>query len=69
MVGHTALGAWQRVTQSLHLPCIVGRGLLFQVLPSNDMVNSDSAMDIKSCDSDVVIGYWVDEFTCTWSTE
>ena len=31
MVGHTALGAWQRVTQSLHLPYMVGRGLLFQV--------------------------------------
>ena len=31
MVGHTALGAWQRVTWSLHLPYIVGRGLLFQV--------------------------------------
>ena len=31
MVGHTALGALQRVTQSLHLPCMVGRGLLFQV--------------------------------------
>ena len=31
MVGHTALGAWQRVTQSLHLSYMVGRGLLFQV--------------------------------------
>ena len=30
-VGHTALGAWQRVTQSLHLPCMVEMGLLFQV--------------------------------------
>ena len=30
-VGHTALEAWQSVTQSLHLPFIVGRGLLFQV--------------------------------------
>ena len=25
MVRHTALGAWQRVTQSLHLPYMVGR--------------------------------------------
>ena len=31
MVGHTALGTWQRVTQSLCLPYMVGRGLLFQV--------------------------------------
>ena len=31
MVGHTALGAWQRVTQSLCLPYMMGRGLLFQV--------------------------------------
>ena len=31
MVGHTALGAWQRVTWSHHLPYIVGRGLPFQV--------------------------------------
>ena len=31
MVGHTALGAWQRVTQSLWLPYMMGRGLLFKV--------------------------------------
>ena len=31
MVGHTAFGAWQRVTQSLNLPWIVRRGLVFQV--------------------------------------
>ena len=30
MVGHTALGAWQGVTQSIHLPYMMGRGLLFQ---------------------------------------
>ena len=27
MVGHTALGVWQRGVQSLCLPCMVGRGL------------------------------------------
>ena len=27
MVGHTAFGDWQRVTRSLHLPYMVGRGL------------------------------------------
>ena len=32
MVGHTALGAWQRVTWSLCLPYMVGRSLLFQVV-------------------------------------
>ena len=31
MVGHTALRAWQRVTQSLYLPYMAGRDLLFQV--------------------------------------
>ena len=31
MVGHTALGAQQRVTWSLHLPHMMGRDLLFQV--------------------------------------
>ena len=31
MVGHTAFGASQIVTQSLHCPCMVDRGLLFQV--------------------------------------
>ena len=31
MVGHTALGAWQRVIQSIHLSYMVGRGLLLQV--------------------------------------
>ena len=33
------------------------------------MVDSESVMDIKPGDSGVVIGYQVDEFTCTWSTE
>ena len=31
MVGYTAFGAWQRVIQSLHIPYMMGRGLLFQV--------------------------------------
>ena len=31
MMGHTDMGAWQRVTQSLHILCMVGRGLLFEV--------------------------------------
>ena len=36
-------------------------------MPSNDTVHSESVMGIKPGDSGVVIGYWVDEFTCTWS--
>ena len=33
------------------------------------MVNSESMMGIKPGDSSAVIGYQVDEFTCTWSAE
>ena len=39
------------------------------LVPSDDAVNSDSVMGIKPGDSSVVIGYQVDEFTCTWSAE
>ena len=38
-------------------------------MPSDDAVNSDSVIGIKPGDSDVVIGYQVDEFTHTWSAE
>ena len=70
MVGHTALRAWHRVIQSLHLPCMVGRGLLFQVwFHLMTQFNSESVVGIKPGDSGVVIGYQVDEFTCTWSAE
>ena len=70
MVGHSALGVWQRVTQSLHLPYMVGRGLLFSGLfPSNDMVGYETVMGIKPGDSALVIGYQGDEFTHTWSAE
>ena len=45
-----------------------GEGSSFPgLLPSDDMV--DSVMVIKPGDSSVVIGYQVDEFTCTWSSE
>ena len=58
------------VIQSLHLPYMVGRGLLFQVVSHpHDMVNSESVVGIKPHDSDVVIGYQVDKFTCTWLVE
>ena len=53
MVGHTALGAWQRVSlPSLH----GGEGSSFPgLIPPDDMVNSESWVGIKSCDSGVVI--------------
>ena len=47
-----------------------GEGSSFPgLVPSDDAVNSDSVMGIKPGDSSVVIGYQVDEFTCTWSAE
>ena len=39
------------------------------LVPSDDVVNSDSVMGIKPGDSGVVIGYRVDQFTRTWSAE
>ena len=47
-----------------------GEGSSFQgLVPSDDAVDSDSVMGIKPGDSGVVIGYQVDEFTCTLSAE
>ena len=47
-----------------------GEGSSFPgLLPSNDTVNSESAMGVKPGDSGVVIGYQVTEFTHTWSAE
>ena len=67
-MGHKALGAWQRVTQSLHLPCMMGRGSSVPgFVPSDDTVDSESVMSIKLGDSGVVIEYQADEFTHTWS--
>ena len=39
------------------------------LVPSDDTVNSESVLGIKSVDSDVVTGYQVDKFTHTWSVE
>ena len=47
-----------------------GEGSSFPgLVPSDDAVDSESVMGIKAGDSSVVIGYQVDEFTCTWSAE
>ena len=47
-----------------------GEGSSFPgLVPSDDVVDSDSVMGIKPGDSGVVIGYQVDEFTHIWSAE
>ena len=46
-----------------------GKGSFSGLVPSDDMVDSESVMGIKPGDSSVVIGYQVDEFTCNWSAE
>ena len=69
MVGHTALGAQQRVTQCLCLPYMMGRVFFSGLVPSNDTLDCESVMGIKPGDFSVVIGYQVDEFTHNWSAE
>ena len=68
-VGYTALGAWQShpiPPSSLH----GGEGSSFPgLVPSGDMVNSESVVGIKPGASGVVTGYQVHEFTHTWSGE
>ena len=39
------------------------------LIQSDDMVNSESVLGIKSGDSGMLIGYQVDEFTHTWPAE
>ena len=58
-------------SQTIPLPSLCdGEGSSFPgLVPSDNAVNSDSVMGIKPGDSGVVIGYQVDEFTCTWSAE
>ena len=55
----------------IHPPSLHGgEGSSFPgLVPSDDMVDCESVMGVKPCDSSVVIGYQVDEFTCTWSAE
>ena len=70
LVGHTASGGSVEShlipLSSLH----DGEGFsLLGLVPSDDAVDSESVMGIKPGDSYVVIGYQVDEFTCTWSAE
>ena len=67
--GAYSLGAWQ--SHLISLPSLHdGEGSSFPgLVPSDDTVDSESVMGIKPGDSSVVIGYQVDEFTCTWSAE
>ena len=69
MVEDTALGAQQRVAQSVCLPHIVGRGLLLYLVPPIDMVASESVMDIQLGDYIVLMVYQADYFTHAWSAE
>ena len=47
-----------------------GEGSSFPgLVPSDDMIDSESVIGVKPGDSCVVIGYQVDEFTLTWSAE
>ena len=47
-----------------------GEGSSFPgLVPSDDTVNSESAMGVKPGESGVVIGYQVNEFAHTWSAE
>ena len=48
---------------------MLGRSLLFQFSCHQMTWLTLNLMDIKPGDSSVVIGYQVDEFTCTWSAE
>ena len=69
MVGHTALGLG-RVTQSLYLPYMMGReSSVPGLVPSDDTVDSESAVDSKAGDFGMMIWYQVDELINTWSAE
>ena len=49
---------------------MVERGLLFlDVFQPVNMIDSESVVNVKCGDSGVAVGYWVDEFTRTWSVE
>ena len=69
MVGHIALGAQQ--IHLIPLPSLHdGEGSSFpDLVPSDDTVDSEFVLGIKPGDSSVMIGYEVDEFTCTLSLE
>ena len=61
MVGHTAWGLGREspiLPPSLHS----GEGSFPDLVPINDMVNSESVVDMKPGDSGVVIGYQVGDF-------
>ena len=63
---------WQlEESHLIHLPSLhSGEGTSCPgLVPSNDTVNSESAMGVKPGNSGVVIGYQVHEFTDTWSAE
>ena len=68
MVVHTGWGAWQSPNPST-FPAWWERSSFAGLVPSDDMVDFESAVGFKPGDSSVVIGNQVDEFTHTWSVE
>ena len=63
MVGHTALGAWQRVPQSLCLSTWWGGGFFSGSVSPDERLNSRSVVGVRPGDSGMMIGCQVDEFT------
>ena len=46
-----------------------GEGSFSGLIPTDDTVDTELVIGIQPGDSDVVIGYQIEEFTHTWSTE
>ena len=69
MLGYTVWGLAE--SHLITLPSLLGgeKSSFPAFVPSDDMVDSESAMDVKPSGSGVVIGCQVDEFTHTWSAE
>ena len=70
MVGYTALGGLGRESPNPSAFLTWWGGVfLTGLVPSDDAVDSESAIGIEPGDSGLVIGYQVDEFMCAWSAE
>ena len=69
MVGHTALRLGSESCDPPTFPTWCRGVFCPGLFPSNDTVNSESTVGIKTGDSGVMNGYQVDNFTCTWSAE
>ena len=45
---------------------MMGKGPFSDFTQPSDMINSESVVNIKAGVSCVVIGYYIDNFTCIW---